>query len=236
MNIVRLPPQPQAVKLARLGPFAGEGFGDDRPAQPHAGEAGLLGETVDLDGAGLGPFDLIDRTRQARVADKGGIGGVENDDRLVRKGVIHKKLELRAGGDGARGIIRTANVDEVGLALGRLGEETVGLVAGHIDQPLILPASVAAGAPGDDVGIDVNRIGGVLNGDDVIEPKDGLDISRVGLGAVADEELIGLERDAVARVTSRQSFAKGLVALLIAVTGIGLDPLRASLRHHAARQ
>ena len=57
----------------------GHAFGGLQPdvGGVDAAETGGLGEGAKLDGALLGPFDLVDRVRDARFGDEGLVGGIE---------------------------------------------------------------------------------------------------------------------------------------------------------------
>ena len=179
-------------------------FRHDHQAAADAGETGSLGEGAELDGALLRPFDLVDGVRDLGVGDKGLVGGVEEDHRVVGIGVVDPLLELGLGGDGAGRVVGEAEVDDVDLRRRQGGDEVVRLVAGEVDDILVVALVVGfAGAADHDVGVVVDRVDRVADGDDVVEGEDVEDVGAVALGAVGDEHLGGLELD-----------AEGLVALV----------------------
>jgi hypothetical protein len=75
-------------------------------------------------------------------------------------------------------------------------DEIVRLVARH-RRSLVVPLLVGvAGAADHDVGVVVDRVDRVADGDDVVQGKDVEDVGAVALGAVGDEHLLGLEGNA----------------------------------------
>ena len=71
---------------------------------------------------------------------------------------------------------------------------------------------------GHDVGVDVDRIDRIGDGDDVVGGEDVQDVAAVALGAVGDEDLVGGDVAAAARKSClRDGLAQELVALLGAV-------------------
>ena len=191
--------QPELVEAVLLA--AGRGAHDlfryDHQAAADAGEAGGLGERAELDGALLGPFDLVDGVRNIGVGDERLVGGVEEDHRVVGVGVIDPLLQLCLAGHGAGRVVGETEIDDVHF-LGRQGrDEIVGLVARHVDDVLVVPLVVGiAGAADHDVGVVVDRIDRVADGNHVVQGEDVEDVGAVALGTVGDEHLLGLQGDA----------------------------------------
>ena len=122
---------------------------DDGVAAAHAGKAGGLGEGAELNSALLRPGDFKDAVGQARLGDKGLVGGVKQDDGLLLQGVVHPGLQLLLVVGGAGGVVGGAQVDDVRLyALVGQGQKAVLLVGVHVGD---VPA-------GDDVGIHIHRV------------------------------------------------------------------------------
>src|SRR2546430_5355764 len=80
-----------------------------------------------------------------------------------------------------------------------------------------------AGPPGHDVAVDVHGIHGVHDGDDTVGSEDLLDVGAVALAAIADEDLVGADRDApLAVVACGDQLGEEVVAGLRAVAPEGL--------------
>ena len=113
--------------------------------------------------------DFVDGMRDRRVADVGLVGRIEEDDRLVRARVFHPRLELRARGHGAGRVVRKAEVNDVHLLCGRLGDEAVLRGALQIDEAGVRAALIRlAGVAGHDVRIDIDGIDRVGDGDAIV--------------------------------------------------------------------
>src|SRR5699024_8701815 len=147
-------------------------------------------------------------------------------------GVVHPLLELIAVIGRAGGVVGAADVDDIGLDGGvGHGQEAIGLAGGGIDD------LAAVG----DVVVHIGGIDGVGHQDGVILAEQAQDVGQVALGAVADEDLVRLQLDAVPGVIALHSLAEEVVALLgaVAVEARGGAHLGHSVLHgldHAARQ
>jgi len=215
--------QPKLVETVALAGRRGahDLFRHDHQAAAHAGKTGGLGKGAELDGALLGPFDLVDRVRDLRVGDEGLIGGVKEDHRVVGIGVIDPFLQLGLGGHGAGRVVGEAEIDDVHLLGRKRRDEAVGLVAGHVDDVLVVALVVGlAGAADHDVGVVVDRVDRVADGHHVVHAEDVQDIGAVALGAVGDEHLLGLQVNAQRLVGFLDDGVdQPVVALLRAVAG-----------------
>ena len=150
-------------------------------------------------------------------ADERLVGGIEEDERLVRVRPVHPCLELLLCGGGAGGVVRVAEIDHVhrlGKVGGR-GNEPVGGGAGEVDEPGIASVRRGAGAAGHHVGVDIDGIDGVGDGDLHVGAEQLLYVAAVALRAVGDEHLVGGNVDAaVLEVVLCDGFAQEGVALL----------------------
>ena len=158
-----------------------------------------------------------------RVADEGLVGGVEEDEGLVRVRVVHERRELLARGGGAGGVVGEAEVEQVDLAFGRGGDEAVGLVALEVDEAGVAAVGGGASAAGHDVGVHVDRIDGVGHADgEAAGGEEFLEVAGVALGAVADEDLVRLDVGAAGlEVGLGDGLAQEVVAELGAVAAEG---------------
>lgn len=202
---------------------AAKALGHDGVGAARAGEPAVFREAAELDGALARAGDFVNGMGNGRVRDVGLVGGIEEDDGLVREGVGHPRLELRARGDGTRGVVRRAKINDVRVLFRRLGDEAVGRRAGQIDQAGVGAVRVGvAGVAGHDVGIDIDRIDGVADGDFVLVPENVEDVAAIAFGAVADEDFVVGDFEAVvAEIVFGNGAAQEVVALLGAVAAEG---------------
>ena len=180
------------------------------------------------------------RSNAARgIADVSLVSRVEEDERLVRPRVIDPRLELRARRDGAGRVVRKAEIDHVHLFRRRLGDEAVLRGALQIDEPRIRAALVAlAGVAGHDVRIDIDGIDRVGDRDAVLVAEDVEDVAAIALRAVADEDLVIRDLDALrAEIILRDRVPQPLVTLLraVAVKAFARRHLVHRLVHRARR-
>ena len=111
------------------------------------------------------------------------IRGIKQDDSVVFERVIDPRFELCSVIHGAGGVIRRAEIDNVGLDVFiRHTEEAVLLVCVEVDHL----------SAGHDVRIDIYGIDRVRDEDGVIVREDIDDIADVALCAVADENFAEL--------------------------------------------
>ncbi len=88
-----------------------ESLGHDSERTPHAGETTILREAAEFYGTGLSTRDLIDRVRDFRITDKGFVGGIVEDDRIVFFGLGYPFLEHLTGCHGSSRIVRVTEVN-----------------------------------------------------------------------------------------------------------------------------
>src|SRR5690606_29768863 len=118
-------------------------------------------------------FDLVDGARHAFFADEGLVGGVVEDDGTVLAGVSHPSGELLTGGGGPGRVVRIAEVDQIHLLFGNGRDEIVFRCARQVDETAVGPAVVGfAGVAGHHIGVHVDRIDGIGDGDAVARPED----------------------------------------------------------------
>jgi len=174
--------------------------------------------------------------RKRGVLDVGVVGRVEDDHGVARPGPRDPGLEVRARGDGARGVVRRAEVDEVDALGRRARHEAVRLVAGQVEDPRIAPVGAArTGTPSHHVGVDVDRVDRIRHRDARVRAEDLLDVPAVLLAAVRDEDLVGRDLDATRPVVVlHDRVEQEVVALVGSVAAKAL--LRRELRHGRAHR
>ena len=158
-----------------------------------AGEAGRLGKAPELDRDVAGPLDLVDAVGDGGVADVGLIGRVVEEDGLMLLRVGDPGGELRPGGDGAGGVVRETEVDEVGGDGRDRRDVAIGRGAVQVGHPFIATVDIGARPPGHDVGVDVDGIYRIGDRQAGVAGEDFLDVAAVALGPVRDEDLVGLD-------------------------------------------
>ncbi len=193
VRLGRVAAVPQRVQALGLPGVVGrhERFGHHGEGAAGAGEPRGLGKTPELHRDLARPLDLVYGMRDLRVADEGLVGGVEEDQRLVPVRVGHPFRQLAPRGGRARGVVRKAEVDDVHALGGQVRHVVVFPGRGKVDQPLVAAVDEPPGTPGHDVGVDVHGVDRVGDRDPHVGRQQFLEISRVALGAVADEDLVG---------------------------------------------
>ena len=158
--------------------------------------------------------------RDLGVADVGFVGGVEEDDRVIREGVFDPSRELGARGRGTCGVVRIAEVNEIHFLLGNLRYETVLRIAGQIDQPAVEAVLIGlAGVSSHDIGIHIDRINRVHHRNAIVVTKDIQDVSAVAFGSIGNKNLIIRDLKPVrAVIVFRDGVPQKLIALLGAVS------------------
>ena len=163
--------------------------------------------------------------RHALFGDEALVSRVEHNDRAVGVRVVDPHLQLLGGEHRARGVVRAAQVDDVRTALGKRRAEAVFSGGGHVGdvRPALGFGIVVARAARHRVGVDVDGVYRVANGDDVVDIKDVADVAAVRLGAIGDEDLVVGDVDpACVEVLLRDDRSQEIVALLRAVAMEGL--------------
>ena len=193
----------------------------DRPAEAHACKARGLGERVYLDGAGLCARNLENRLGERRVADKGEVRRVEDDDAAVFVRKVHEAGKLLARGGGARGVVRRAEVDErVRLNRAQIGEKVVLRRARQVGHAFIAGAVRLCGAcrAHDHRAVHVDRVGRILHRHLHVASEERLDARDVAFRAVGDEHLACVRHALVEHLGNL--LAQGGVSLLVAVARV----------------
>ncbi len=126
----------------------------------------------------------------ARLGDEGLVGCVKKDNRALGIGIVHPGLQLCLGGHHAGGVVGVAEIDDINFFLGDGRGKVVCLGAGQIDKTFVVAFVVCfAGSADHDIGVVVDRIYRIADGDLVCQGKDIEDIGAVAFGAVGDEDL-----------------------------------------------
>ncbi len=141
---------------------------------------------------------------------------------LVRRAKSTHSLSWGARDGRPGGVVGEAQVDQVDLGLGQVRDEPVVAGAVQVDDALVAPVDHGAGAAGHHVGVQVDRVDRVGDGDGDVGGEDLLDVAGVALGAVADEHLVGFDpRPPGLEILGRDFLPQELVALLGAVAAEG---------------
>lgn len=199
---------------------AHEGFGDDDEGAANAGESTVFGEAAELDGAVAGTFDFVDGAGDRGVLNEGFVGGVVEQDGFTFESVGDPGFELSAGGGGTGGVVGVAEIDEIDGLVGDFGNEAVFGVALEIDQAFVGTVFIGiAGIADHHVGVDVDGVDGISDGDFVAGSEDVQDVAGVALGAVGDEDFVGVDVEAAGfEIVVGDGVAEEVVALLGAIT------------------
>ena len=142
--------------------------------------------------------------RNARLTDEALVRGVENDESIVCKRVIDPCLEAVCVIGGTRGVVRRANVDDVGVyvAVGTGKEPTLNVAAGKQDMVCR-----------HDVCVDVSRIHRVRNEHVRTGLDDVKEVAQVALGTVGHEDLVETDLNTQTMIEILYRLANKLIAL-----------------------
>ena len=168
-------------------------LGNHGEAKADAGEAGVLAEAAEFNGAGPGPLTLVDAVRHILLGDIGLVGRVKKDHRSHFVGIIHPLLQLGLSESGTRGIVGIAEVDHVRRLFGEFRHKIIVHGAGHVDyagKHFLLRDPVSCPS-GHNIGVHIHGIYRVADSDPIVLSKDLLDIAAVALCPVGDKDLIG---------------------------------------------
>ncbi len=229
--------QPQLVERDALALEGADGdlFRHDGIAAADTRETSRLGIGSELDCALAGSANLIDGVRYLRVLNVGLIGGIIEDEGIVLQRVVHPLAQLLLADDRTRGVVGIAEIDDIdGTALGQVGHKTVLCMGGHIAHVGPTTVFVDAAATYHHVGVDIDGIDGVGHADEVVPVEQLLEVARVGLRTVIDEDLVDVEVDATRpEVVLQDSFAQEVVSLFrtVATKSLGRSHLVDSLMH-----
>ena len=158
-----------------------------------AGETGGFGKTSKFNGHLPSALDFENGVGQGLIPDKGFVSGIVQYNGPVGRGVIHPSLELIAGDGRTGGVVGKTQVDQIHRFRGQIGDKSILGVAVEIDNARVTPIAALPGSAGHHIGVQVNRIDRIGNGDAGVGVENFLDVGGVALGAVADEDLIGMD-------------------------------------------
>ncbi len=209
-------------RVQRVG-VAGDIVGDKRLRHDGVGATGAgescgFGKAAELDGDIACALDFVNGVGDLRVADVGLVGGIEEDDSLVGLGVGNPGGELGLGGDGTGGIIRETKIDQIGGDAGHGGHIAVLRCAIEVGDAGVTTVDIGASAASHDIGIDVNRINRIGDGELDVGGEDFLDIAAIALGTVGDKNFVSLDLAATGGVVVLgDGFAQEGIALFGAI-------------------
>ena len=161
---------------------------------------------------------LVYRVGNGLILDVGFIGSVVEDDGVVGEGVVDPFLQFCLRQHGTRGVVGIAQVYHIDTVVGQRGHEIVLGSTGQIGH--VAPAAVGegSGAAYHGIGVDIDRIDGVGDSHRVVPTHYLLDVTRITLGAVVDENLRGVKVYAArGEVVLQDGFAQKVVAMLGAI-------------------
>jgi len=200
--------------LAAVGGVAFERLRDHDVGATDAGEAPVLGKAAELHRALVRSLDLENGTGNGGFLNEGLVGGIVEDDGLVRAGVGNPGGELLPGCGRSGGVVRVAEVNEIDLLIGDRGDKLICRRAGQVDEPGVGAFFIGVtGVAGHDVGVDVDGVDRIGDRDDVVVAEDVEDVARVALGAVRDKNLVRSDAETGILVFDN-GFAKEGITLL----------------------
>jgi len=160
--------------------------------------------------------------RQFRISNKGFIRGIEENERLVGLRIINPCLKLFTCGSRACRIVREAEVDEVNRLRRQLRDKSIRLRTVQIDKPFVTPLGVLPCTAGHDVGIHIDRVNGIGNGNRQLIGEQLLNIGGIALRTVAHKDLIGRHIcSAGLKIIDRKCLAQEVIPLLRTIPAEG---------------
>ncbi len=142
---------------------------------------------------------------------------------MIRKRVINPLFQLFATDSDTGGIVGETKIDHVGALFGQLGQKSVFLPAGHVDDLApSLALAVLSGSSGHYIGVDVNRVNRVAHRNHVIRAEDIADAAGIAFRAVADKNLIDVNlHPALYKIVFRDCGTKKFITGFRAVAAKG---------------
>lgn len=123
---------------------------------------------MELDGAAIGAFDFVDRTRQVLFTDEGLVRHVVEDKGVVVQRVLDPRCKLLACDHRAGGVIGIAEVNDIQGVVGDCGHEVVLSSAGEVCDALVSAVFESwAGVADHDVCVDVDGVDRIGDADAV---------------------------------------------------------------------
>ena len=188
---------------------------NDGVTAAHASETGSLRIAVEFYCHLSGSTDFVDRMRNFRVGDICLVGCIIEDDALVLDSVVYPFSEFLFRDDRTRRVVWIAEINHIHTVVWNLRDEVIAFIARHVGYVTPLAILKDARSTYHHVRIYINRINRVGNADVVIPSQNLLDISRIALGSIVHEDLVGIEMNATGQeVVLDDSLAEEVVASL----------------------
>ena len=229
--------QPQLVEryAFALKGTDGDLFWNNGIAATYTRESCRFGVGTELDGALAGSADLVDGVRYLRILDVRLIGCIIEDKGIVLQCIVHPLSQFLLGDNRTCGVVGIAEVDDIyGTSLGKIWNKTILCIGGHIAYVGPTPVAIRAATANHHVGVDIDGIDRVGHADEVVPVEQLLEIARVRLCTVVDEDLVDVKMNATRQeVVLQDSFAQEVVTLFrtVATESFGGSHLVDSLVH-----
>ena len=164
-------------------------------------------------------LQFVDAVWYAVMADESLIRHIVADESVVLLSVSYPFLQFVARKGGACRIVRIAEIDDVDALAGQFGHKAILCRAGQIDD--VRPPSVGtqhACPSAHDIGIDIDGVNRVGDGDAHVRTEQFLEVAGVALGTVADKYLVLTDVDATtSEIVFYDGMAQKVVSLLRSV-------------------
>ena len=153
--------------------------------------------------------------RNFRVGDICLVGSIIENDTLVSDGIVYPFSEFFLRDDRTRRVVWIAEINHVHTVVWNLRDEVIALIARHVGYVTPLAILEDSRSTYHHVRVYINRINRVGNADVVIPSQNLLDISRIALGSIVYEYLVGVEMNATwQKVVLDDSLSEEVVASL----------------------
>ena len=163
-------------------------------ATAHTRKACRLTETTHLNSHLFGSLTLIDTVRDILRANKRLVSGIEDNQTMVRTGIVYPTLQLLSiEGDTCR-VIRRAEIEYVRDCFGKRRTKAILRRTGkeyQITPTITLPLT---GTTCHNTGINIGRIGRVGYGYTVMRIKNITQVTQIGTCPIGHKDLVYIER------------------------------------------
>ena len=204
---------------------SGKFFRHHSIATAYTRESSRLGITMELDGTFPCASDFVDGMRYFGIPNICLVSGIEEDERIVLQSIVHPLAKLLLGEHRTRWIVRIANVDDIHSPVGQGRYEIVFRSARQIHhiRPstiIVLPSRTSNHG----IRVKIDGIDGVGHSHGIVPTNQFLNVARVALGTIIDENLVHIEMNASRQeVVLQNSLAQKVVTLFWAIATESLN-------------
>ena len=148
-----------------VGSIGRAGCRHDRIGTAGPGKPRGFGEASEFNGHLPGTFNLKYRFGQIGILNKGLVSRIVKNQGLVLCGKIHPGLKLRFSDGGPGRVVGKTQVNQINVFFRQIRDKAVFPVAFQIGDAFVTPVTKRSGAAGHHIGVQIDRINRIGNGD-----------------------------------------------------------------------